>query len=77
MAASTYCFVAAPKLVTGSALSINAPVIVPPAKDNLVLILVVISVIKLALLPIAAANSFNVSNTKGAPLIKLLIELLT
>ena len=62
VALSTYCFVAACKFVVGSALNVNAPVIVPPSSANLPFKVVMTELAKLASLFNAAASSFNVSS---------------
>ena len=54
-----------------------APLIVPPARASLVAIEFVTVVEKLASLPKAVANSFNVSSVAGADATKLLIEVST
>ena len=53
------------------------PVMVPPARGNLVAMLLVTVVEKLASSPIAAANSFSVSNAPGAESTKLLTCVVT
>ena len=67
---STYCLVAACKLLVGAPDNVNVPVIVLPDFNTT-------SAIKLALFPIAAAISFRVSNNIGAPAVKLLSVVLT
>ena len=74
---STYCFVAASKLLLGSEFNINAPVIVPPVNANLPFKVVITELAKLASLFNAAASSFNVFNACGELPIKLLTTLLT
>ena len=68
---STYFLVAACRSAVGAPDNVNAPVIVPPAMFTLPARVLVIVVAKLASLPKAVANSFNVFNALVAPLTKL------